>query len=398
MATGSPTSSSSGAAEQSPLSAAEGGRLMPQPPSTPKPARSIQIGLRHRFVNPSVGSLTTTVATRDNIEDFRGHEASDNDSCDSASVALTDSESGESSDEEGPLPRRGRGALPKSVATRNLAPVAECEVTAPIEDDSTDRLSTGSCSELDPCDLDRLLDEQDAAEPGPLLKLDEGVLPLARCPPLAWLRAAGFDTPGFDAAPVAPVCGERPTRYLDLFSRQLLARERTSDLTMGTLERHDKAVGRARHQGPLPRGGPAQSPSEVLAQNGEWLEAFIAKARAVPLHTAAEEVAGIDLGRGIASFLDHLSDASGVDASAGDEDLPDGRHVTGLVVRVRLVQRGSGRGGFLVDGEASIETPGRSQSPQPRQAPPPVSLEPPRPPLILGPLQPFSQRRMTGVA
>mmetsp|Transcript_16513 Transcript_16513/g.47898 ORF Transcript_16513/g.47898 Transcript_16513/m.47898 type:complete len:413 (-) Transcript_16513:358-1596(-) len=403
------TSSSSSTSSEVPAPPGEdpaalaAGPLTPQPPTTPKPAKlQQQVSLRHRFVNHSVGSLTTAVATRDNIDDFRGNEASDS----SDIFSNGDSESAESSEEDDVAQRRVRSSRRDSIQSpktgSRLAPVVEA-ITPIVEEDASIDCCRASCgSERDPSELDAFLDDEAfRVSEQPLLHIDEGVLPataMARCPPISWLRVAGFDVPssrGFDAAPVAPVCGEKPTRYLDLFSRQMLARERSSDLTVGSLVQHDVRMGRVRHTSSLPvaKEDGAQNLGEILAQNGEWLQAFIAKARAAPMHTMAEQVMGVDLGHGVASFLDRLSDVSAADASVAPDDLADGRHVTGLSIRMRPVQRGRGRAGFIVDGDVAIETPGRSQSPQPRHVPPPIPLEAPRPPLIAGSVQPFSQRR-----
>lgn len=234
-------------------------------------------------------------------------------------------------------------------------------------------------------------DELDVEGRPPLLNIAGGIRPPSetpRCPPKAWLEAAGFDVPfgtSFDAVPVAPVAGERPTRYLDLFGRQMLARLQTSDLTMAALSRHDKACGAVRHTDPvLPHNSVEANlcPGRALAQNAAWLEAFIARSRATPLREVACSVVGSDVGFAVAGFLDSLSDDSGAGASLDPQDAPDGLHVTGQKIVVRPVHRGRGRSGFYVDSDAGVSTPGRSQSPPPQRTPPPIPMDPPTPPLI----------------
>lgn len=372
--------------------------LTPAPPLGPKPANLVT--QRHKFVNHSVASLPTTVGTRDclsvgdlDTEEFRGDcNASDNSS--DTSGGGSDGEG----EEEGRSSKRsfchrdeGSPGGASSSGAAALATVEELHELEEVEATSGEVFPDSFHSEAtsgevfpgsfhsEPC----LDDADDPSVPRePLLKIEEGIRPaseLPRCPPISWLSAAGFEVPsskGFDAAPVAPVCGERPTRYLNMFCRQMLARQQTSDFTVGALARHEAASGRSRHTDPDPaERGPG-------VHDGEWLEAFLARARAVPLQTAARSVIGSDIGHSVAGFLDGLSDTSSAGASIDCKDAPDGLHVTGHKIMLRPCQRGRGRVGFYVDSDAGISTPGRSQSPPPRRLPPPLPVEAPTAPLI----------------
>jgi len=401
---------------------------IPTPPTAPKPSNMIPASLRHKFVNHSVSSLPTNCATRDNLaeEDDDDDDEEPGDGNDSSSESGMDSESdlGDCEDTAGGagigVQKTPTGHAAGALTAGRLAALQEEDsihlldsvssesrsvCISDLEDDEEDVSSEAAPSELSERCLDDVEEFDECADwpdKKPLLNLEAGIRPpweLPRCPPAAWLTAAGFDvaggTTGFDAAPVAPVCGERPKQYLNLFCRQMLARQQSSDLTVGSLALHDVAVGKIRHTESMQYLRNRQSDKcsvSDLAERGDWLQAFIARARAEPLRDAAESIVGSDLKENVADFLDSLSDVSDVNASMDDQDIPNGVHVSGQKMSVRPVHRGRGRMGWCIENDAAISTPGRSQSPPPRREPPPLPVEAPTPPLIPPPGQERRQR------
>lgn len=404
-----PSTSGAATCQTSPMTTAT---PVPVRPSVPKPS-NLPTGLRHKFANISVGSLPTIITTGE-IEAISAD-----------AVESSDSESGldADSDDEPSSPSWSssthHGGITESDILRvygETLRVQSFSSSLGVEEDmaesvmATDKLSCSSCSDLDVDELDYFLDDS-LLPPRSLLNLAEGIQPpnvLPTCPPISWLMAAGFDVPssqGFTAVPRAPICGEKPTQYLNLFCRQMIARQRTSDLTVGSLARHDAILGRRRHvdgarkphlpaigmqdRSPTHLDAPAAVPPsapEVLAQNGAWLEAFIARARAVPLHKVTDQLLGGDVGKDVAVFLDGLSDGSDCGASITTEDQPDGLLVTAPKICSRPVHQGRGRTGFHVDNEVPIATPGRSQSPALRRSPPPLPMQAPQPPMVRAPV------------
>lgn len=410
--------------------------LVAVPPSVPKPAVAAP-SWRHKFINHSIGSLPTTNGTQDSFGGEVVHEEEEDDDRRSCTSGFSLDEEEEEDEGAAPSTHRGgkvaapsvplgEGAQPKAPLPQPAAgaPAAAAPAASGAErpaagdaDSAGDSDSEACTDEYPPSTLSELRfdsgepDVAEELESGPaLLNLEEGLQPPStrtRCPPTSWLVAAGFELPAsgepFESAPVLPVCGERPTRYLNLFCRQMLSRHQTSELTVGALARHDAAQGRVRHSSRPPRAVPEVVPDDGASgieklQNADWLEAFVARARAQPLFHAAAHLVGDDIGGHVASFLDALSDASGAAASLG-EDTPDGRHVTGHRVLSRHPLQGRGRAGFLVESDVAISTPGRSQSPPPRRPPPQLPAEPMLPPLILRPEQEQrqqQQRRLRG--
>jgi len=384
----------------------------PIPPTIPKPSNILPASLRHKFVNHSVSSLPTNCATRDNLAEEDVEEdnkrRSDDFGSDSSSDSGVDSDSDLGDGEQdhacdlqtGVPTSEPEGHVDAHVLTAGRLSALQEEASVLMETSSADshRASVSDIEdELSLEDVEEFDECEDWPGKPPLLDLEAGIQPpweLPRCPPAAWLTAAGFDVAGgsrgFDAAPVAPVCGERPKQYLNLFCRQMLARQKTSDLTVGGLHLHDSAMGVIRHTDPMPLVRSQQCGRcsiGNLAKHGDWLQAFIARARAEPLREAAGSIVGSDLGESVANFLDSLSDRSNVDAEMDDQDVPNGVHVTGQKMTIRPVHRGRGRVGWTVENDTAISTPGRSQSPPPRREPQPLPFEAPTPPLIPAPGQ-----------
>jgi len=315
-------------------------------------------------VTCSVGSLPTNAGTRDNLTTEELEDGSN------SVLSSADSGSCCDSDDGGLTPSRDPcGPIAEDSAEEGG--VRELDVKEPDFDADTCKLSHSDISE---CDLG-------AAEDDPCAPL------CPRVPPIAWLIATGFDvaegsSSAFEDSPAAPLCGQRPTKYLNLFGRQMVARHKSSDLTVGALDRHDAAVGRSRH---CDRHKSSRQDDLTALQDGDWLESFIARARATELHSLAESIVGYGLGSDVASFLDCLSPRSEALADIDRRDAPVGTDVTGPLVQRREVFLGEGRAGFSVVLEASVPTPGRSLSPPARRLPVPLPMNPPPPPMITPP-------------
>jgi len=367
----------------------------------PKPPNLMPSSVRHKFVNFSVASLPTNCATCDKLTE-QDLENADDDGSNKSVDNLSDDDSGFDESDNDDEVAASTPSEERRAGFATLAALVEGDRAAAQAKEFGSRLTTelapDDMSERDELDLDP--DVFPDSVPGqPLLDLKAGLQPrseLPRYPPAVWLVAAGFQVPDgrvFEHSPVAPVCGERPTKYLNLFARQMLARQRTSQLSFGTLAIHNRGQTANRHSeaGPWLREREklhgkalAENPGEVLAQNGAWLESFIASARAKPLHSLTDQLVGNDLGANIAKYLDRLS-MSNASAQLDDQDVPDGTGVVGQKMVFRPVHRGRGRSGFCVENEASISTPGRSQSPPPRPDRALGRIELPTPPLILPP-------------
>mmetsp|Transcript_168285 Transcript_168285/g.540665 ORF Transcript_168285/g.540665 Transcript_168285/m.540665 type:complete len:392 (+) Transcript_168285:87-1262(+) len=363
-----------------------GAVAMPRPPTMPKPNNLPPI-MRHKFVNFSISSLPTVSVSKDSLPEDHTRLSLESDSEDQDGLGLESD-----SEDESELERKGiteedirrvyGGVQPKKTD------VAEGEAASEKDTDSLSRCTDLSQDRFEVFDS---FDDNGMPKVGPLLNLEDGIrapIELPRCPPLAWLHQAGFDVPssrGFDSVPVGPVCGERPTQYLNLFSRQMIARQRTSDLTVGALRRHEIFVGRARHTDTLPLLQQGEADEEAPVQNGQWLEVFLATARAMPLTKLTDTILGSDLGVHVAAFLDCLDDGSDAGATIASEDQPDGLFVTAPKILQRPLYQGRGRAGFMVDNDFAVEAPGRSQSPQPRNRAVFTHAEVPPPPLIRAP-------------
>lgn len=376
----------------------------PRPPSAPKPSNLCPAKLRQTIVQYSIGSLATTYRTVDCLAE----EESNDFFSDSGLLSDSDHELDmealqERFDTIPEAPEEGSSLFSELVGGKQTRPPTSASLDEEVLSDvGTDHMSRTELSECDINDLEELEEASaDSSMRSPLVDIEGGLpLPseLPRFPPVVWLVAAGFeipeDGPPFSASPEAMVDSDRPKKYLNLFSRQMLTRTQTSDLTLAGLRRHECAIGRVRHCDSMEKQALRISDGAKLAQNSQWLESFIARARATPLHVAADTLIGEGVGTSVAAFLDDLSDCSCAGAEIDSRDVPDGLHVFGPRAFVRTPRIGRGRPGFVVDCDTEIPTPGRSQSPPARRAPPPLPMEPPSPPMILAPGQQQASRRL----
>jgi len=218
-------------------------------------------------------------------------------------------------------------------------------------------------------DVETDSDEADDASPTPVLDVRAGLQPESarmRVPPTTWLVSMGFVAAGqsaFASSPFELANSDEP-KYLNLFSRQMLARAKEGLLSEATLAQHDIALGRRRHCGPSgPSNADRAEDADREEQNSRWLEAFVPRARATPLNNVTSSMFSKGLSTQVASFLDDLSDESTAGAEIDGEDVPDGCVVTGHKVFYRRPHYGPGRLSFFVDADALISTPGRSPSP-----------------------------------
>jgi len=115
-------------------------------------------------------------------------------------------------------------------------------------------------------------------------------------------------------------------------------------------------------RGPNPQEGTSTAASSTgTISAGDWLVAFIERARAVPLKEACMDFVGDDLGIQIADYVGSVHSSERECGSNIDmEEVPNGEQVKGYKRIIRHTMIGEGRPGFMMDGDASISTPGHT--------------------------------------